>query len=241
MKKLLTIGTLCLVCNSAHALEAITPGGSLTPSSSCTTATYELCPYGTYATSCSVTACNTCQNGSSYSNTAGIVTKISAGTYSANCGIEPHTCSCKGQTTTYECADGYYGSPTDPRTGCTPCPDNATCPLGNNTTFTCNSKYLKTDNSCIPCPTWGVYSCSGATLICDKGYYRNGNSCSRCPSSGGVYGTTHAPSPFGGATSITDCYIPANTIMSGSDASGSYEYLFINETTNDFENCYYTN
>ena len=241
MKKLLTIGTLCLVCNSAHALEAITPGGSLTPSSSCTTATYELCPYGTYATSCSVTACNTCQNGSSYSNTAGIVTKISAGTYSANCGIEPHTCSCKGQTTTYECADGYYGSPTDPRTGCTPCPDNATCPLGNNTTFTCNSKYLKTDNSCIPCPTWGVYSCSGATLICDKGYYRNGNSCSRCPSSGGVYGTTHAPSPFGGATSITDCYIPANTMMSGSDASGSYEYYFINETTNDFENCYYTN
>lgn len=241
MKKLLTIGTLCLVCNSAHALEAITPGGSLTPSSSCTTATYELCPYGTYATSCSVTACNTCQNGSSYSNTAGIVTKISAGTYSANCGIEPHTCSCKGQTTTYECADGYYGSPTDPRTGCTPCPDNATCPLGNNTTFTCNSKYLKTDNSCIPCPTWGVYSCSGATLICDKGYYRNGNSCSRCPSSGGVYGTTHAPSPFGGATSITDCYIPANTMISGSDASGSYEYYFINETTNDFENCYYTN
>lgn len=241
MKKLLTIGTLCLVCNSAHALEAITPGGSLTPSSSCTTATYELCPYGTYATSCSVTACNTCQNGSSYSNTAGIVTKISAGTYSANCGIEPHTCSCKGQTTTYECADGYYGSPTDPRTGCTPCPDNATCPLGNNTTFTCNSKYLKTDDSCIPCPTIGVYSCSGATLICDKGYYRNGNSCSRCPSSGGVYGTTHAPSPFGGATSITDCYIPANTMMSGSDASGSYEYYFINETTNDFENCYYTN
>ena len=241
MKKLLTIGTLCLVCNSAHALEAITPGGSLTPSSSCTTATYELCPYGTYATSCSVTACNTCQNGSSYSNTAGIVTKISAGTYSANCGIEPHTCSCKGQTTTYECADGYYGSPADPRTGCTPCPDNATCPLGNNTTFTCNSKYLKTDDSCIPCPTIGVYSCSGATLICDKGYYRNGNSCSRCPSSGGVYGTTHAPSPFGGATSITDCYIPANTMMSGSDASGSYEYYFINETTNDFENCYYTN
>ena len=241
MKKLLTIGTLCLVCNSAHALEAITPGGSLAPSSSCTTATYELCPYGTYATSCSVTACNTCQNGSSYSNTAGIVTKISAGTYSANCGIEPHTCSCKGQTTTYECADGYYGSPTDPRTGCTPCPDNATCPLGNNTTFTCNSKYLKTDDSCIPCPTIGVYSCSGATLICDKGYYRNGNSCSRCPSSGGVYGTTHAPSPFGGATSITDCYIPANTVMSGSDTSGSYEYLFINETTNDFENCYYTN
>ena len=241
MKKLLTIGTLCLVCNSAHALEAITPGGSLTPSSSCTTATYELCPYGTYATSCSVTACNTCQNGSSYSNTAGIVTKISAGTYSANCGIEPHTCSCKGQTTTYECADGYYGSPTDPRTGCTPCPDNATCPLGNNTTFTCNSKYLKTDDSCIPCPTIGVYSCSGATLICNKGYYRNGNSCSRCPSSGGVYGTTHAPSPFGGATSITDCYIPANTMMSGSDASGSYEYYFINETTNDFENCYYTN
>ena len=241
MKKLLTIGTLCLVCNSAHALEAITPGGSLTPSSSCTTATYELCPYGTYATSCSVTACNTCQNGSSYSNTAGIVTKISAGTYSANCGIEPHTCSCKSQTTTYECADGYYGSPTDPRTGCTPCPDNATCPLGNNTTFTCNSKYLKTDDSCIPCPTIGVYSCSGATLICNKGYYRNGNSCSRCPSSGGVYGTTHAPSPFGGATSITDCYIPANTMMSGSDASGSYEYYFINETTNDFENCYYTN
>ena len=180
MKKLLTIGTLCLLCNTAHALND-------TQISSCTTATYELCPYGTYApTSCNVTACNTCQNGSSYSNTAGIVTKISAGTYSANCGIEPHTCSCKGQTTTYECADGYYGSPTDPRTGCTPCPDNATCPLGNNTTFTCNSKYLKTDDSCIPGPTIGVYSCSGATLICDKGYYRNGNSCSRCPSSGGV-------------------------------------------------------
>ena len=235
MKRLLTIGTLCLLCNTAHALND-------TQISSCTTATYELCPYGTYApTSCNVTACNTCQNGSSYSNTAGIVTKISAGTYSANCGIEPHTCSCKGQTTTYECAGGYYGRPTNSQTGCTICPDNATCPYGNNTTFTCNANYLKSGNSCIPCPTIGVYSCSGDTLICAKGYYRNVNRCSRCPSSGGVYGTTHAPSPFGGATSITDCYIPANTMMSGSDASGSYEYYFINETTNDFENCYYTN
>lgn len=241
MKKLLTIGTLCLVCNSAHALEIINPGGSLTPSS-CTTATYQICTSGTYATSCNITACNTCKSGStSNANTVGIITIKSAGTYNTNCSVSPHTCSCTGQTTTYACADGYYGSPTNNLTGCTPCPDNATCTYGSNTTFTCNLNYLKTDDSCIPCPTNGVYTCAGTTLVCAKGYYRNGNTCNRCPSSGGVYGTTASPTFSSGATSITECYIPADTTMYGSDTSGSYEYYFINKTNNEGINCYYTN
>lgn len=65
---------------------------------------------------------------------------------------------------------------------------------------------------------------------CAVGYYgrsTNGTTgCTRCPSSGGVYGTT----ANAGSTSITSCYIPANTAMT----DGTGEYVFTS-------NCYYKN
>ncbi len=240
MKKLLTIGTLCLACNGAGALEVINPGGGLI--TSCSTSSYQTCTSGTYASSCNTTACSSCKNGSqSAANSIGIITIKSAGTYYTNCSTSPHQCTCNGQITTYACADGFYGTPTSNLSGCTECPANATCAFGSNDTFKCNLKYLKTDNACIPCPTIGVYMCSGSTLVCSKNYYRDGNTCVPCPPSGGVYGTTATPTFSSGATSITDCYIPADTTMHGSDTSGSYEYYFIDKANNQGIDCYYTN
>ena len=75
---------------------------------------------------------------------------------------------------------------------------------------------------------------------CEKGYYGSPSynltnrgctgTCTRCPSSGGVYGTTASS----GATSITDCYIPAGTSYSFSDTIGS-------GTQTVQSDCYYSN
>lgn len=64
---------------------------------------------------------------------------------------------------------------------------------------------------------------------CVKGYYMGELGCVRCPSSGGVYGTTAAA----GATSITECYIPAGTTFSFSDSTGSGTEKFTSD-------CYYS-
>ncbi|MBQ8293809.1 MAG: hypothetical protein IJX89_00265 [Alphaproteobacteria bacterium] len=68
---------------------------------------------------------------------------------------------CTVTASEYACASGYYGTATSDSTGCTICPDNATC-LGGN----------------------------GSTFRCAQGYYKNGASCPRCPISNNTYGTT---------------------------------------------------
>lgn len=63
--------------------------------------------------------------------------------------------------------------------------------------------------------------------LCQDGYYKDGTSCSKCPEyADGVYGQTGVLN----ADSITDCYIPVDTVLS--DSTGTYVYL---------QDCYYSN
>lgn len=81
---------------------------------------------------------------------------------------------------------------------------------------------------CTPCDNendceWGV------RYRCAPGYYgttKDGlTGCTKCPSSGGVAGRSD-----GGATSITQCYLPFGT--TGSDSTGNFTYT---------SKCYYSN
>ena len=113
---------------------------------------------------------------------------------------------------------------------------------GTLTWYTCVKECDGTCDNCFS-TTWtkGVYNvesrtvatCNTQTCVCTKkterrcsaGYYGtvgalvNSSSCTQCPSPG----TSSA-----GATSQSDCYIPAGT--TGSDSTGTYKYT---------SNCYY--
>lgn len=80
-------------------------------------------------------------------------------------------------------------------------------------------------NSSLYNPSTKVVSntclCGVATPQCDVGYYQSSTrpfACEPCPSSGGIYGTTAAV----GATSITECYLPAGREFSDATGSGIY-------------------
>lgn len=99
------------------------------------------------------------------------------------------------------------------------------------TTYACDDGYYGTptgnvSGACKSCPTNATCAKgNNSTFICNEGYYKNGSTCTKCPISDGMYGTTAT-----GATSITGCYMPANTVLS--DTIGDYTY------TGD---CYYVN
>ena len=119
---------------------------------------------------------------------------------------------------------------------------NVSDKCGTLTWYTCG---MECDGTCDNCysTTWirGLYNiesrtvatCNTQTCVCTKkterrcsaGYYGtvgalvNSSSCTQCPSPG----TSAA-----GATSQSDCYIPAGT--TGSDSTGTYKYT---------SNCYY--
>ena len=123
----------------------------------------------TYDVSCYETgdfrsACYDCSTSSTISN--GVEVTTTKGVQSNIVGTSIN-CKCITRSTKAVCAAGYYGTGTysilGGGTGCTACPENATCAGGNGTTFLCN-----------------------------VGYFANGDVCERCPSSGGVYGTTAA-------------------------------------------------
>ena len=86
--------------------------------------------------------------------------------------------------------------------------------------------------SCQNCPTGSTTLSPGASdisqCVCSRGYYgtisEEGDKCTRCPAVDNIYGTT---ADFG-ATSISECYIPAGT--TGRDASGTFTYT---------SNCYW--
>jgi len=103
--------------------------------------------------------CNACNNTAPSETTFGGVTTVGTKCWTVG-SLEGTKCGC-ATTFTYKCASGYYGTATSATSGCTKCPENATCAGGN-----------------------------GSTFSCAKGYYKDGTSCARCPSSGGVYGTT---------------------------------------------------
>ncbi len=112
----------------------------------------------------------------------------------------------------YRCGPGYYNAALSIGTMCQPCPDNV----------------LST-------------SCAGGadynSVCCERGYYRQtitrntstgliirykDVTCPRCPSLGGVYGTTPMNQCV---SSITACYIPANTPIKSTPGT----YVFTND------------
>lgn len=84
------------------------------------------------------------------------------------------TCVCnRSVRTTYACASGYYGTATGSTSGCTACPDNATCAGGNSSTFMCAAGYYKNSSGdgCSACPpdelTGKQTSAAGASAVTD--------------------------------------------------------------------------
>ncbi|MBR2393800.1 MAG: hypothetical protein IKB05_04910 [Alphaproteobacteria bacterium] len=101
----------------------------------------------------------------------------------------------------YRCAAGYYGINPDvgsrSKSGCTACPSNGICDLGDNEIFDCKI-----------------------------GYYRSGNQCVRCPDIvSGTPGTTASETSWGASLDrnklgIEKCYAPA---VSYTDNVGIFE------------------
>lgn len=84
----------------------------------------------------------------------------------------------------YQCAAGYYGTATSASTGCTKCPENATCAGGNNSTFVCNDKFYlakPTDTFCTGCPENAICE-TGKPFKCEPGYYKQGDNATQCTS-----------------------------------------------------------
>ena len=103
-------------------------------------------------------------------------------------GIVPTTNGCNficekcKSTTTVSCLSGYYGTAnSDGTSGCTACPDNATCKGGNGSTFVCNEGYLKSASSCVKCGTNQTLNEDGTACVCKKDYYLYNSTCLRCP------------------------------------------------------------
>ena len=73
--------------------------------------------------------------------------------------IQKEDCSCEYNCINIVCDAGYFGGGSDP---CLICPDNATCPGGKNSTFTCNDGYEKSGLECVK---------SATTVQCPENYY----------------------------------------------------------------------
>lgn len=113
--------------------------------------------------------------------------------------------------THYYCT--WYGTTTE-YTDCDTCETSGTIVEKNGSYQPCgpNASLFSTEvGKCVQ---------GAITTFCKAGQYASGGKCKDCPDGG--------TSKFG-ASSITDCYIPAGT--SGTDATGTWEYA---------EDCYYT-
>ena len=189
-----------------------------------TTGTYSLpCLNGGVSPSSSCQqACQMYSNSSPTISTANGIRTVSQTAIKVTCGSDPSSSSnvsCVRTTTaTYTCISGYYGTATSSSSGCNACPDNATCPGGNGSTFTCNAKFAKCGgSSCCSCIA-GNY-CPGDNIA---------HSCST--DTGHSYATSAASSD-----AITDCYVPTTYNWSFSnDGIGSGTQKFTS-------NCYYSN
>ena len=160
-----------------------------------------------------------------------------AGTFGATSGLSTSTCSGK-------CAKGSYTS-TAGQTACTACQNgtttsaagqtscDATCAnygyvnawntatwnSGNTMTNLCSAKNCKagmrkSSTTCAPCAA-GTYMASSA---------HTNTACTTCPrhtsnDGSGVGGTTL----YAGSTSVTECYLTANSGATWSDTTGEYD------------------
>ncbi len=113
-----------------------------------------------------------CQPGTCSGCTSGAWTSASNGRQTQNYAICKYDNTCTRKTR-YRCGAGYYGAePINNITNaayisCTACPANATCAVGDNFTFKCNSGYYRSDTACAACPSNGTSNInSGAITDC---------------------------------------------------------------------------
>lgn len=103
----------------------------------------------------------------------------------------------------YVCGPGYTGTATGPdNAGCTACtskPSAATYTTNNSCNWECNAMYYKSNNTCVMCPPSS-----------DGDIYMNQQLQGTRP------GTTSGP----GATSVSECYLPAGTYY---DETGTFK------------------
>jgi hypothetical protein len=78
------------------------------------------------------------------------------------------------ESVSYTCANGYYGTPTNGSSGCTACPEHASCDGTGNTIFSCNMGYYKSGSGCAPCPDGGMTATGGQAI--DNCYLPAGSS-----------------------------------------------------------------
>lgn len=222
--KTLVVGVACALMNinTANAIAVINPDLDtqcyIVPAG-CTTAN----------SSCNV-ICSTCTDITGGPNDYGIMTTDSRSVSTSCTGSIYFGCTCDITGTSYACGAGYYGTATSSSTGCTACPDNATCAGGNGSTFTCNSGYIKLNSNptvCTKCPD-NAEICTMGTIYCKAGYYLDGDTCEQCPlyvkPGNGIMADSLSPgSSPQGSTSITDCYIPSGTAFSDETGVGTYD------------------
>ena len=126
---------------------------------------YNPCIEGDIGSACSQ-ICSMCDS-EFKSISGGVITTITQ-SLKWMCGT-PVTCSCDVSSRSYSCAAGYFGTAIDAFNGCMNCPIYATCPGGNNSTFTCNAGYYKNGTACTSCKTAtgnsNSTSAAGATSI----------------------------------------------------------------------------
>ena len=142
-------------------------------------------------------------------------TNVIGKNYQTRCNTSTNKCE-------YQCKSNYYnaggsvmfGSPPN----CKACPAHADCPSPDNPPC-CDVGYYLIDHNYKE-------TSGGVTVMGAKDY-----ECLRCPSIGGVYGTTNSACPMVPPTPsfITNCYIPLNTNITGTD--GTFQFT---------QDCHYT-
>lgn len=184
-------------------------------------------------------------------NTAHALTVLPSACLVSNIELTNPTTGCTRSITTINCGGVNYYDCTSCESGYTLGQATVTDPQNSSQTYTygnCTKDFsggvIETTECPEECPSTTEWTettrnreaiCNGSLLNkscsyrCIKGYYQGELICTRCPSSGGIYGTTAAA----GATSITECYIPAGTTRSFSDDTGSGTEKFTS-------NCYYS-
>lgn len=131
-----------------------------THDNSCTTKISSIGDAGSSTTGCCA------QSGTITSTSNGVISTYTCNQqYTKTGSIVSTTCVCS--TKTYKCASGYYGTATSATTGCTKCPNNATC--DGTTDIVCNKDYYRTGSTgnyaCTKCPSPGMNGGPGATSI----------------------------------------------------------------------------
>lgn len=89
-----------------------------------------------------------------------------------------------------------------------------------NTGYFAGTETIQCENNTLSLTTCTKSGLGGFDRVCSQGQYSNGvGGCASCPSDGyGNAGTTSGT----GATSISECYIPAGSVFSDSTGSGVY-------------------